>query len=158
MPEIQNVFFIQYTVEVIGTLISMEFDFRFCYSFLNSDWRNRLGQFILRQGLILKDISRNVIPVLGIAKVDDKLNNRYKQFRVVFLDHPDTAFLFKRKWIAQFHLLSVHKSKLKLVLTFLTTLLTKYSDLFDTSALPQIKGFKAHLHINSNSHFKPFKP
>ena len=70
-----------------------------------------------------------------------------------FLDRLDTAFLLGREWIAEFHLLSVHKTKPKPVSTSLTTLLTEYSDLFDISALLQINGFKAYLHIKQVSHF-----
>ena len=108
------------------------------------------------QGSILRDISRNVIPVLEISNVEVKLNGQCKQLRVVFLDRPVTASLLGREWIAEFYLLSVHKIEPEPVQTSLTTLLTEYSDLFDTSALPLIKGFKAHL-IKPNFNFKLFK-
>ena len=148
----------KYTVEVNGTPISMEVDSGSCYSLLNSDWWNRLGRPLLRQGPTLKDVSRNIIPVLGIANVDVKLNGQSKQLRVVFLDRPDTASLLGREWIAEFNLLSVHMTEPQQVPASLTTLLTEFGDLFDTSALPPIKGFKAHLHIKPNSNFKLFKP
>ena len=156
---IQNVPPIQYTVEVNGTPISMEVDSGSCYSLLNSDWWNRLGRPVLRRGPILKDVSRNIIPVLGIANVEVRLNGQSKQLRVVFLDRPDTAAsLIGREWIAEFHLLSVHQTEPEPVPSSLTSLLTEYSDLFDTVTLPPIKGFKAHLHIKPNSNFKLFKP
>ena len=66
---IQSVPSIQYTVKVNGTPISIEVDSRSCYSLLNSDWWNRLGRPVLRRGPILKDVSLNIIPVLGIANV-----------------------------------------------------------------------------------------
>ena len=100
---IQNVPPIQYTVEVNGTPISMEVDSGSCYSLLNSDWWNRLGRPVLRRGPILKDVSRNIIPVLGIANVDVRLSVQSKQQRVVFLDRPDTASLIGREWIAELH-------------------------------------------------------
>ena len=155
---IQNVPPIQYTVEVNGTPISMEVDLGSCYSLLNSDWWNRLGRPVLRRGPILKDVSRNIIPVLGIANVEVRLNGQFRQLRVVFLDRTDTASLFGREWIAEFHLLSVHQTEPEQVPNSLTSLLTEYSDLFDTATLPSIKKFKAHLHIKPNSNFKLFKP
>ena len=53
--------------------------------------------------MILKDVSRNIIPVLGIANVEVLLNSKSKQLRVVFLDRPDAASLLGREWIAEFH-------------------------------------------------------
>ena len=52
----------------------------------------------------------------------------------------------------------MHQTQFEPVPTSLTLHLTEYSDLFDTSTLPSIKGFKAHLHIKPNSNFKLFKP
>ena len=142
---IQNVPPIHFTVEVNGTPISMEVDSGSFYSLLNSDWWNRLGRPLLRQGPILKNVSRNIIPVLGIANVEVQLSNQSKQLRVVCSDRPDTVSLLGREWIAYFNLLSVHKTQPETVPTSLTSLLKEFSDLFDTSTLPQIKGFKAHL-------------
>ena len=88
----------------------MEVDSGSCYSLLNSDWWNRLGRPVLRRGPILKDISRNIIPVLGIANVEVRLNGQFRQLRVVFLDRTDTASLLGREWTAEFHLLSVHQT------------------------------------------------
>ena len=136
----------------------MEVDSGSCYSLLNSDWWNRLGRPVLRQGPILKDVSRNLIPVLGIANVEVQFNGQFKQLRVVFLDRSDTAFLLGREPIAEFNFLSVHQTQPETVPTSLTSLLTENSDLFDTSTLPPLKGFKAHLHIKPNSNFKLFKP
>ena len=81
----------------------MEVDSGLCYSLLNSDWWNRLGRLVFRRGPILKDVSQNVILVLGIANVEVRLNSKYKRLRVVFLDRPDTASLLGREWIAEFH-------------------------------------------------------
>ena len=75
---IQNVPPIHYTVEVNGTPISMEVDSGSCYSLLNSDWWKRLERPLLRQGPTLRDVSRNLIPVLGMANVDVKLNGQCK--------------------------------------------------------------------------------
>ena len=72
----------------------MEVDSGSCYSLLNSDWWNRLGRPLLRQGPIFKAVSRNIIPVLGIANVEVRLNIQFKRLRVVCLDRPDTASLF----------------------------------------------------------------
>ena len=155
---IQNVLPIQYTVEVNGTPISMEVASGSCYSLLNSEWWNRLGWPILCQGQILKVVSRNLIPVLGVSNVEIRLSNQTKQLRVVFLDRPDTASLLGREWIAEFKIISVHQTQPETVPKSLTSLLTELSDLFDTSTLPPIKGYKAHLHIKPNSNFKLFKP
>ena len=88
----------------------MEVDSGSCYSLLNSDWWNRLGRPVLRRGPILKDVSRNIIPVLGIANVEFRLNGQFRQLRVVFLDQTDKASLLGRQWIAEFQLLSVHQT------------------------------------------------
>ena len=136
VPAIQNVFPIQYTVEVNGTPISMEVESGSCYSFLNSDWWNRLARPILRQGPILKDVWRNLIPVLGVSNVEVRLSDQSKQLRIVFLDRPDTASLLGREWIAEFNLLSVHQTQPETVPTSFTSLLTEFSDRFDTSTLP----------------------
>ena len=95
---------------------------------------------------------------LEISNVEDQLNSQSKQLRVVFLHRTNTASLLGREWIAEFHLLSVHQTQPEPVPTSITSLLTEYSDLFDTATLPPIKGFKAHLHIKPNSNFKLFKP
>ena len=52
----------------------------------------------------------------------------------------------------------MHQTRPEPVHTALTSLLAEFSDLIDTSTLPQIKGFKAHLQIKPNSNFKLFKP
>ena len=135
----------------------MEVDSGSCCSLFNSDWWNRLGKPVLRRGSIFKDDSRNLIPVLGIPNVEERLNGQLKQLRVVFLDRPDTASLLGRKGIAEFNFLSVHQTQPNTNPTFLTSLLTEFSLLFDTSALPPIKGFKVHLYIKPNSNFKLFK-
>ena len=75
----------------------MEVDSGSCYSLLNSDWWNRLGRPLLRQGPLLQDVSRNIIPVLGVANVEVQLNTQFNQLRVVFLDRPETASLRGRK-------------------------------------------------------------
>ena len=129
-----------------------------CYSLLNSDWWNRLGRPVLRRDPILKDVSQNFIAVLGIANIEVRLNKQFKQLCVVFLDRPETASLLGREWIAEINLLSVHQTQPETVPTSLTSLLKEFSDLFDTSTLPPIKGFKVHLYIKPNSNFKLFKP
>ena len=149
---------IQYTVEVNGSPISMEVYSGSCYSLLNSDWWNRLGRPVLRRDPILKDVSQNFIAVLGIANIEVRLNKQFKQLCVVFLDRPETASLLGREWIAEINLLSVHQTQPETVPTSLTSLLKEFSDLFDTSTLPPIKGFKVHLYIKPNSNFKLFKP
>ena len=53
---------------------------------------------------------------------------------------------------------SVSLTQPESVPTLLTSLLKKYSNLFNTATLPPIKEFKAHLHIKPNSNFKLFKP
>ena len=88
---------IQYTVKVNGLQISMEVDSGSCYSLLNSDWWNLLGRPVLRLGPILKKVSQNIIPVLGIANFEVRLNNQYKQLCIVFLDRSDTASLLGRE-------------------------------------------------------------
>ena len=135
---IQNVSPIQYTVEVNGTPISMKVDSGSCYSLLNSNWWNRLGRLVLRRGAIPEDVSRNLIPVLKIANVEVRLKDQSKQLRVVLQVWPDTAFQLERKWIAEFHLLSDQNTQPEQVPTSLTSLLTEFSDLFDTSTLPPI--------------------
>ena len=72
---IQNVSPIQYTVEVNSTPISMIVNSGSCYSLLNFDWWNRVGRPILCQGPILKHVSRNFIPVFGVANVEVRLSN-----------------------------------------------------------------------------------
>ena len=52
----------------------------------------------------------------------------------------------------------MHQTQPDTVPTSPTSLLTECSDFFDTSTLPHIKGFKAHLHIKPNFNFKLFKP
>ena len=94
---IHNVPLIQYTVEVNGTPISIKVYSGSCYSLLNSDWWNRLGRPVLYLGPILKDVSRKIILVLEISNVEVRLNGQYKQFRVVFLDRPNTASLLERE-------------------------------------------------------------
>ena len=88
----------------------MELDSGSCYSLLNSDWCNRFGRPVLRRGLILKDVSRNIIPVLGIANVEVRLNGQFRLLRVVFLDRTYTASPIGREWIAEFHFFSVHQT------------------------------------------------
>ena len=83
----------------------MKVDSGSCYSLLNSDWWKRLDRPLLCQGPILKDVSPNLIPVLGVAKVEVRLSNQSKQLRVVCLDRPDSASLLGREWIAEFNLL-----------------------------------------------------
>ena len=123
----------------------MEVDSGSCYSLLNSDWCNLLGKPILFQGKILNKVSRHFLPFLEVANVEVRLSNQSKQLRVVFVDRPDTASVLGREWIAEFYLLSVHQTQPETVPTSLTSILTEFSDLFDTSTLPPIKGFKAHL-------------
>ena len=71
-----------------------------------------------------------------------------------YFDRSVIAFLHEREWIAEFNLVLVHQTQPETVPTSLASLLTEYSDLFDTSTLPPIKGFKAHLHIKINFNFK----
>ena len=168
----------------------MEVDSGSCFSLLNSCWWRRLGKPLLRQGPLLRDVSRNVIPVLGMANVLVKLNGMSKLLQVVFLDRSDTASLLGREWIAEFNLLSVHSTatstaapistaqhqprggthtstaqhlpredtSTSTVHPYLEELLTEYLDIFHTSSLPSIKGFKAHLHIKPDANFKLHKP
>ena len=51
----------------------MELDSGSCYSLLNSEHWKQLGQPELIKGPELRDVSRNAIPVLGIAYVDVRL-------------------------------------------------------------------------------------
>jgi hypothetical protein len=84
-------------VEVNGIPINMELDSGSGYSILNSTWWKRLGQPLLRSGPTLRDVSRNLIPVLGIGNVEVKLNDQLKNLRVVFVDRPDTACVLGRE-------------------------------------------------------------
>lgn len=70
-------------------------------------------------------ISENGMPVLAIANVEVKLTDQCMVLRAIFLNWPDFASLLGREWIANFDLLSMHKTELKPVPTSLTTLLTE---------------------------------
>ena len=150
---------ITYNVEVDGLPITMELDSGFCYILLNSEHWKQLGKPELKKGFELRDVSRNAIPVLGIAYVDVRLNDHHKRLRVVFIDRPDTASVLGREWIAEFNLLTVQQATPQLV-NFqveqqsslnLENLLTEFKDLFDNANSPPIHGFKADLHVKPDA-------
>ena len=76
---IQKVLPIKYIVEVNHTSTSIKIVSDSCYTLLNSDLWNRLGRPVLRRGPILKYISQNLIPVLGIADIEVRLNGQSKK-------------------------------------------------------------------------------
>ena len=63
----ENVLPITYKVEVNECPISMELDSGLCYSYLNSEHWKQLGQPDLANRPELRDVSKNSIPVFGIA-------------------------------------------------------------------------------------------
>ena len=67
----------------------MELDSGSCYSLLNTEYLKQLGKPDPKKGRV----SRNSIPVLGIAYVDVRFKEQNKRLRVVFIDRPDTASL-----------------------------------------------------------------
>ena len=162
---IENVPQITYKVEINGLLIAMELDSGSCYSLLNSEQWKQLGKPELTKGPGLRDVSRNSIPVLGIAYVDVRLKEQHKRLRVVFIDRPDTAFLLGCEWIAKFNLLTVQQATSQVskplvaqqTSTNLENLLEEFKDLFDNSNLPPIHGFKAHLYVKPDAQYRPFK-
>ena len=111
-------------------------------------------------------MSRNSIPVLGMAYVEVRLKEQLKRLRVVFIDRPDTASLIGREWIAEFNLLTVQQATFQVDNPQVTSrtplnlgnLLDEFKDLFENSNLPPIKGFKAHLHVRPDAQFKLVKP
>ena len=163
---IENVLPITYKVEVNGCPISMELDSGSCYILLNSKHWKQLGQPELAKGPELRDVSRNSIPVLGMAYVEVRLKEQLKRLRVVFIDRPDTASLIGREWIAEFNLLTVQQATFQVDNPQVTSrtplnlgnLLDEFKDLFENSNLPPIKGFKAHLHVRPDAQFKLVKP
>lgn len=164
---IENVPPIFYTVEVNNVAIKMEVDSGSGYSLLSSTQWERLGKPILRKGPELKDVNRQPVPVLGMAYVDVYFQGKTKRLRVVFLQSPDSASLLGREWIAEFGI-SLNKLKQQLgvyqaigtsaVEQNVQSLLSEFSDLFDSSCLTPIKGFKAHLHVKANAEYKLNKP
>ena len=97
LHSIENVLPITYNVEVNCLPIKMEFDSGSCYSLLNSEHWKQLNKPELKKGPELRDVSRNAIPVLGIAYVDVRLKEQHKRLRVIFIDRPDIASLFGRE-------------------------------------------------------------
>ena len=162
---IKNVPLITYNVEVNGLPITMELDSCSCYSLLNSEHWKQLGKPELKKGFELRDVSRNAMPVLGIAYVDVRLKEHLKRLRVVFIDRPDTGFLLGREWIAEFNLLTVQQATPQVVnpqvlqqsSLNLENLLTGFKDLFDNANLPTIHGFKAHLYVKPDAQYRFFK-
>ena len=94
---IENVPPITYNVQINGVTITMELDSGSCYSLLNSNYWKQLGRPELVKGPELRDVSRNELPVLGIAYVNVCLKDQNKQIRVVFIDRPDTSSLLGRE-------------------------------------------------------------
>ena len=76
---IENVLPITYNVEVNGLSITIKLDSGSCYSLLNSEHWKQLGKPELKKGPELRDVSRNAIPVLGIAYVDVRLKEQNKR-------------------------------------------------------------------------------
>ena len=113
-------------------------------SLLNCEHLKQLGKPELTKGRELRDVSRNSIPVLGIAYVEVRLKEQHKRLRVVFIDRPDTAFLLGRKWIAEFNLLTVQQATTQVskpqvaqqTSPNLENHLNEFNDLFDCSNLP----------------------
>ena len=144
----------------------MEFDSGSCYSLLNSEHWKQLNKPELKKGPELRDVSRNAIPVLGIAYVDVRLKEQHKRLRVIFIDRPDIASLFGREWIAEFNLLTVQQATFQVLKPKveqqsslnLENILTEFKDLFDNANLPTIHGFKAHLHVKPDAQYRLFKP
>ena len=64
---IENVLTITYKVEVNGLKIAIKLDLSSCYNLLNSEQWIQLGKLQLAKKLDLRDVSRNSIPVLGMA-------------------------------------------------------------------------------------------
>ena len=64
---------ITYNVEVNDLTLTMEIDSGSCYSIINSKYWQQLGQPELAKGTELRDVSRNCIPVIGMAYVDVRL-------------------------------------------------------------------------------------
>ena len=141
---IENVPPITYNVDINSLSITMELDSGSCYSLLNSEHWIQLGKPELKKGPELRDVSRDSIPVLGIAYVDVRLKEQHKRLRVVFIDRPNNASLLGREWIAEFNLLTVQQaipqvSKPQVAQqtsSNLENLLEKFKDLFDNSNLP----------------------
>ena len=125
-----------------------------------------MGKPELKKGPELRDVSRNAIPVLGIAYVDVRLKEHHKRLRVVFIDRPDTESLLGREWIAEFNLLTVQQATSQVVnpqfeqqsSLNLENLLNEFKDLFDNANLPPIHGFKAHLHVKPDAQYRLYKP
>ena len=84
---------------------------------------------------------------------------------MVFIDTPDTASLLGREWIAEFNLLTVQQATTQVskpqvaqqTSPNLENLLNEFKDLFDSSNLPPIHGFKAHLHVKPDAQYRLFK-
>ena len=156
---IENVQPITYKVKVNGVSITMELDSGSCYSLLNSEHWKQLGKPELTKEPELRDVSRNAIPVFGIAYVEVRLKEQHKRLREVFIDRPDIAFLLGRKWIAKFNLLTVQQATPKVskpqiaqpTSPNLKNLLNEFKDLFDNSNLAPIHKFKAHIHVKPDA-------
>ena len=84
---------------------------------------------------------------------------------MVFIDRPDTAFLFGCERIAELNLLKVQKATPQVSKPHaaqqtspnLENLLEELKDLFDNSNLPPIHGFKAHLPVKPDAQNRLFK-
>ena len=84
---------------------------------------------------------------------------------MVFIDRPDTASLLGRESIAEFNLLTVQQTTTEVskpqvaqqTSLNLENLLNEFKDLFDSSNLPPIHGFKAHLHVKPDAQYRLFK-
>ena len=82
----------------------MELDTGSNYSILSSYWWKQFGKPLLRRGPPLWDVSKNLVPVLGIGFVNVSLNGLHKLLRVVFLATLDTNSILGREWISAFDL------------------------------------------------------
>ena len=163
---LENVPPVTYHVKVNGFPITMELDSGSCYSLLNSEHWKHMGKPELTIRSELRDVSRNAIPVLGIAYVDVWHKEQHKRLRVVFIDRPDTASLLDLEWLAEFNVLTVQQatpqvSKPQVAQQTppnLKHLCNKFKDLFDNANLPPIHGFKAYLQVKPDAQYKLFKP
>ena len=163
---IENIPPITYKVKINRLSIEMKLDSGSYYSLLNSDHWKQLGQPELANRPELRDVSRNSIPVLGMAYVEVRIKEQLKRLRVVFIDRRDTASIIGREWIAEFNFLTVQQATPQVDKPHVVprtplnieNILDEFKDLFENSNLPPIKGFKAHLHVRPDAQYKLFKP
>ena len=149
----------QYTVDVNGTPISMEVDWGSCYSFLNSDWSNRLGGLYFAKvqfSNTCRDISYRFseLPTSRYGSVINPSNS------ASFLSIDLTPLLYSDASGSQ-NSISFQCIKLnRRLFQHLSRHFSQSSAISSTRLLypPPIKEFKAHLQIKPNSNLKLFKP